>query len=155
MTRLAPIPVMAFLGMCAAQTTALAHHSWPAFYDLCARVTVEGAIDTLEWKDPHPWITVKADDGTVYRAELTGTRGLERAGFKPDTLQPGDRVTVIGSPMRDPAQIRARFPDMKTSPGWETDPRWKTTVAGVWHIRRASGDVWNYSRDGAPAECKP
>ena len=152
MTRFALIPVLAALGMCAAQTTALAHHSWGAFYDMCARVTIEGAIDTIEWKDPHTWIAVKANDGTLYRTELTSARGLERVGFKPDTLKPGDRITVTGSPMRDPAQIRARFPDMQTSPGWETDPRWKTTVA-LWQVRRAS-DGWNYSQGGGP-ECKP
>jgi hypothetical protein len=120
---------------------------------MCTRVTVEGVIETIEWKEPHPWITVKAGDATLYRLELTGPRGLEREGFRADTLTSGDRIIVTGSPMRDPAQIRARFPDMKTSPGWETDPRWKTTVAAVWQIRRASGDVWNYSRGGAPAEC--
>ena len=153
MRRLALIPVLACFGMFAAQTTALAHHSWGAFYDVCARVTVEGAIDTIEWKDPHTWIALKTNDGTLYRTELTSARGLERVGFKPDTLKPGDRITVTGFPMRDPAQIRARFPDMKTSPGWETDPRWKTTVA-LWQLRRAS-DGWNYSPYDAPAECKP
>ena len=155
MTRVALIPVIAALGMCAAQTTAFAHHSYPAFFDMCARVTVEGVVDTIEWKDPHTWITMKTDDGTIYRSELTSARGLERGGFKPDTLTPGDRITVTGSPMRDPAQIKARFPDMKTTPGWETDPRWKTTVA-LWQVRRAS-DGWSYSRGDAavPAECKP
>ena len=153
MRRVALIPVIAFLGLCAVQTTAIAHHSWGAFYDLCARVTIEGAIDTVEWKDPHTWIAVKTDDGTLYRTELTSARGLERQGFKPDTLKPGDRITVTGSPMRDPAQIRARFPDMKASPSWETDSRWKTAVA-LWQVRRAS-DGWNYSRGDAPAECKP
>ncbi len=154
MRRPALIPVIAALGMCAAQTTADAHHSWGGFYEMCARVTIEGAVETIEWKDPHTWITVKADDGTIYRAELTSARGLEREGFKPDTLKPGDRITVNGSPMRDPVVIRARFPDMKTTPGWETDPRWKTTVA-LWQVRRAS-DGWSYSRGGVPpAECKP
>lgn len=154
MRRLALIPVLAFLGMYGAQTTALAHHSWGAFYDMCTRVTVEGAIDTIEWKDPHTWIALKTDDSTLYRIELTSARGLERVGLKPDTLKPGDRIIVTGSPMRDPAQIRARFPDMKTSPGWETDPRWKTTLA-FWQARRAS-DGWNYSLgDAAPAACKP
>jgi len=154
MKRLALIPLMAALGMCAAETRAHAHHSWGSFYDMCARVTVEGAIDTIEWKEPHTWIVVKADDGTLYRTELTSARGLERRGFKPDTLKPGERITVTGSPMRDPAQIRARFPDMQASPGWETDPRWKTTVA-LWQVRRAS-DGWNYSQgDAAPAACKP
>jgi len=154
MTRFALIPVMAALAMSAAEHRAYAHHSWGGFYDMCARVTVEGAIDTIEWKDPHTWITLKADDGTIYRTELASARGLERQGFKPDTLKPGDRITVNGSPMRDPALIRARFPDMKTTPGWETDPRWKTTVA-LWQVRRAS-DGWSYSQSGGtPAECKP
>jgi hypothetical protein len=155
MTRLALIPAMAALGLCAAESRVQAHHSWGAFYDMCSRVTVEGAIDTIEWKDPHPWIFLKTDDGTLYRAEMTGPRALEREGVKPDTLKPGDRIIVTGSPMRDPVQIRARFPDMKPSPGWETDPRWKTTVAAVWQIRRASdGWNWNNSGGGAPSECQ-
>ena len=153
MTRLVLIPALAFLGMCAAHTTAHAHHSYGAFFDMSACVTFEGAIDTSEWKEPHTWIAVKADDGTIYRAELTSARGLERQGVKQDTLKPGDRITITGSPMRDPAQIRARFPDMKTGPEWETDPRWKTTVA-LWQARRAS-DGWSYSRGDAMAGCKP
>jgi len=154
MKRLPLIPLMAALGICAAETRAHAHHSWGSFYDMCARVTIEGTIDTIEWKEPHTWIAVKADDGTLYRTELTSARGLERRDFKPDTLKPGERITVTGSPMRDPVQIRARFPDMKAAPGWETDPRWKTTVA-LWQVRRAS-DGWTYSQgDAAPAECKP
>ena len=150
MNRLALIPLTALLGMCAAGAPAYAHHSWGTFYDLCARVTIEGPVDTIDWKDPHTWITLKADDGTVYRIELTSARGLEREGLKPDTVKPGDRITVTGSPMREPAQIRAGFADFKADPEWEARSGWKTTIA-LWQVRRAS-DGWSWSRSGAP-EC--
>ena len=147
MTRLSLMPVLALLGMCAAHTTVLAHHSWGTFYDTCAKVTIDGVIETIEWKDPHTWIAVKTDEGTLYRTELTSARGLERTGFKPDTLKPGDRITVTGSPMRPPDEIRARFA------AFTGDERSKTTVA-LWQVRRAS-DGWNWSRGDAPAACRP
>ena len=121
-----------------------AHHSHPAFYDFCKRVIVEGGVESVQWKDPHTWIDLKVDDGTIYHVEWTSLRGLTNEGVAraaKDALTFGARVVVRGMPIRSGAQIRARFPDLKNDP----DPK---TVDPV-QIRR-SDDSWSWTRDPGP-----
>ena len=97
---------------------AQAHHSHPLFYDFCKRVTIEGRIDSVEWKDPHTQIRLVLDDGTTYRVEWGSQRILGRQGVGAaalTALTPGARVVVVGNPQRDPEQIRARFPDVSVT----------------------------------------
>ena len=131
--------------MCIA-SSAYAHHSHGLFYDQCKKLTIEGRVENAQWKNPHVLIVVKMDDGTTYTVELTSlqiltTRGL--AGAAQAALVPGARVVVTGNPLRDPAQIRASFPDYK-------DPS-NTNMVDVIQIRR-SDDSWSYTQ-GTP-ECK-
>ena len=95
---------------------AYAHHSHPLFYDQCKKVTIEGRVESVQWKNPHVLIVVKADDGTTYTAEWTSLQGLanhNEAGPAQATLMPGARVVITGNPLRDTAQIRASFPEIK------------------------------------------
>src|SRR5215831_10682699 len=99
-------------------SSAYAHHSHGLFYDQCKKLTIEGSVQSAQWKNPHVLIVVKMDDGTTYTVELTSlqiltTRGL--AGAAQAALMLGARVVVTGNPLRDPAQIRASFPTIKTS----------------------------------------
>jgi len=133
------------LCMCTA-SSAYAHHSHGLFYDQCKKLTIEGRVQSAQWKNPHVLIVVKMDDGTTYTAELTSlqilrTRGL--AGPAQAALMPGARVVVTGNPLRDPAQIRASFPDYK-----ETS---NTNIVDVIQIRR-SDDSWSFAQ--TPPECK-
>ena len=133
------------LYMCIA-SSGYAHHSHGLFYDQCKKLTIEGRVENAQWKNPHVLIVVKMDDGTTYTVELTSlqiltTRGL--AGAAQAALVPGARVVVTGNPLRDPAQIRASFPDYK-------DPS-NTNMVDVIQIRR-SDDSWSYAK-GTP-ECK-
>ncbi len=53
--------------MCSA-SSADAHHSHPLFYDQCKKVTIEGRVESAQWKNPHVLIVLKMDDGThIYR----------------------------------------------------------------------------------------
>src|SRR5437016_6122052 len=91
-------------------STASAHHSHPAFYDQCKKVTLEGRVDSVQWKNPHVLIVVKLDDGTTQTAEWTSLQGLTNhgdTGPAQTALTPGARIVVTGNPMRDPAEIRA------------------------------------------------
>jgi hypothetical protein len=54
-----------------AASTALAHHSHPIFYDQCKKVTIEGRVESAQWKNPHVLIVLRKDDGTTYTAEWT------------------------------------------------------------------------------------
>ena len=127
-------------------TVAHAHHSHPLFYDQCKKVTIEGRVESAQWKNPHVLIVLKMDDGTTYTAELTSLQGLTNSGVAGPAqaaLMPGARVVVIGNPLRDPAQIRASFPDYKEISN--------TNIVDVIQIRRMD-DSWSWAQ--TPPECK-
>src|SRR5262245_6571624 len=115
MKRTVMIYLATALCICTA-SSAYAHHSHGLFYDQCKKLTIEGRVQSAQWKNPHVLIVVEMDDGTTYTVELTSlqvltTRGI--AGPASAALMPGARVIVTGNPLRDPAQIRASFPDYK------------------------------------------
>lgn len=68
-------------------------------------VTVEGEVVEFMYGAPHAWLYVRAADSQGqmqrYGAEWANPRRLEREGVAKDTFQPGDRVSITGSPGRD------------------------------------------------------
>jgi hypothetical protein len=123
-----------------------AHHSHALFYDQCKKVTIEGRVESVQWKNPHVLIVLKMDDGTTYTAELTSLQGLTNSGVAGPAqaaLMPEARVVVTGNPLRDPAQIRASFPDYKEISN--------TNIVDVIQIRRMD-DSWSWAQ--TPPECK-
>ena len=147
MKRNAIIPLLATAIFLTTASAAHAHHSHPAFYDQCKKVTLEGRVDSVQWKNPHVLIVVKLDDGTTYTAEWTSLQGLANHGDAVPAqaaLTPGARIVVVGNPMRDQAQIRARFPDLP--------PISNTKVVDVFQIRRMD-DSFRWEQQ-APAPCK-
>ena len=95
-------------------TPALAHHSHPYFYDACKMATVEGRIDSVQFKDPHTLIFLKLDDGTAYTVDWNSLSALERDGVlgpAKAALVFGARISVTGARIRSTAEIREHFPD--------------------------------------------
>ena len=128
-------------------SSAHAHHSHPLFYDQCKKLTIEGRVESAQWKNPHVLIVLKLDDGSTYTAEWTSLQGLTNNGVAAPAqaaLIPGARVVVTGNPLRDPAQIRASFPTIKDISN--------TKIVDVIQIRRMD-DSWSWART-SPAECK-
>ena len=125
---------------------ALAHHSHPAFYDACTTVTIEGQIDSVQWKNPHVLLDLTANDGRAYRADWTSAGALERDKIAPPNA--GDRVVVTGNPMRDVAAITARFPTLKLEPPAKP-------VVDVVQIRGVTNaNAWSWSRAvETPQDC--
>lgn len=128
-------------------SAAHAHHSHGLFYDPCKKVTIEGRVESAQWKNPHVLIVIKTDDGTTYTAELTSlqiltTRGV--AGSAQAALMTGARVVVTGNPLRDPAEIRAKYPNIAEISN--------TKILDVIQIRRMD-DSWNFALP-MPPECK-
>jgi hypothetical protein len=132
-------------------TLAHAHHSHPYFYDECKSITVEGRVERVEFKDPHTWIFVKLDDGTAYTVDWAPLSRLMKnriIGPAKESLVFGARVVITGNPIRDSAQIRARFPDFTSVVNPNTvDPR---SIRGV-------GDSfsWALSPSPNPPNCEP
>ena len=137
------------LGISAAASSALAHHSHPYFYDSCKTITVEGRVNSVQWKDPHTLIEVKLDDGTAYSVDWAGLSALTRdgiAGPAQAALPFGARITVTGNPIRTAAQIREHFPDFPSEVNSKTiDPM---------RIRRLDGSwSWSMRADGGMPPC--
>lgn len=84
--------------------TALAHHS-AAMFDQTKSVTIEGTVKQFQWTNPHTWltVTVQSEKGQIvdWSVEMTSPNLLARAGWRPNTVKPGDKIKVNISPLRD------------------------------------------------------
>ena len=87
-----------------------AHHS-PAVFDRTKEVKLVGTVKEFRWQNPHTWIEVLVPDEkgkeVLWGVELTSPTYLIRAGWKSNTIKPGDKVTVVVNPVRsgEPAGI--------------------------------------------------
>ena len=96
-----------FAGFCLLGPTAfvLAHHSFAAEYDPNKTVQIMGTVTKVEWMNPHArfYVDVRDDQGTVtnWNFELGSITILQRLGWRRNSLQAGDQVTVQGYPAKD------------------------------------------------------
>lgn len=83
---------------------ATAHHG-AALFDLGREITLEGVVTRVEWGNPHVYIEVetRADpaDTTVWMIEGSSASLARRVGWSPESLEAGDRVTVVANPGRN------------------------------------------------------
>lgn len=99
----------------------MAHHS-PAVFDRTREVKLTGTVKDFRWQNPHTWleIDVPDDKGTVvtWGVEMTSPTYLARAGWRNNSVKPGDKVTVVVNPVRtgEPAGIfiSITLPDGRT-----------------------------------------
>lgn len=96
-----------------AATHAVAHHSFSMF-DSEKRVKVVGTVVKFDWANPHSHILVEvpkeaADPSTVgtWDVEAAPPNILTRQGWTKRSFQPGDKITAVGSPMRDGTKAMA------------------------------------------------
>ena len=98
-----------------------AHHA-ATMFDREQTVELSGEIVEFQWTSPHVWIQVNVENesGEVVEWSVEGSvpNRLYRAGWRPTTFRPGDRVTIRGAPMRNGAPaalfIGARLADGST-----------------------------------------
>jgi hypothetical protein len=92
--------------VCAASLSgaAQAHHS-QAMFDPNKNLTIEGAVQELQWTSPHSWLVVHVGDasgpGVNWQLEMGPPGKLVRVGIKRDDFKPGDKVSVKIHPLRD------------------------------------------------------
>lgn len=97
----------------------VAHHSFNAEYDFTKPVTLTGVVIKWELINPHGWITLDAKDAdgavTRWMIETGNPNALIRAGWRKDSLKPGDEVIVEGYRSKDGSNTvngsSVRFPD--------------------------------------------
>ena len=83
---------------------AWAHHS-AAGIDQTKSVTISGVLKEFKWANPHSWLDVDVTDdkgeSKVWSIEMTAPAYLARAGWKSNTVKPGDKVSVTIRPFRN------------------------------------------------------
>ena len=90
---------------------ALGHHSF-APYESTLQIKLSGVVSEFRWVNPHVYIEIDAADEKTgekrhWLIEGASTSILNRAGWKFNMIKPGDRITVIVSPLRtgEPAAL--------------------------------------------------
>ena len=89
-----------------------AHHSFVAHFDMQSRIEVRGTVVDFKLRSPHSSLIVdgisyvdgvaQGDEVLRWEVESMATSGMRRMGVSSDTFQPGQQITIIGNPNREP-----------------------------------------------------
>ncbi len=86
-----------------------AHHSFAAQYDRAKPITLKGTVTKVEWANPHIYfyMDVNTPDGKVEQWAIEGgaPNSLYRNGWRKDSLQAGNVVTVDGWLAKDGSKL--------------------------------------------------
>jgi hypothetical protein len=98
------LPALLALGVLSGGSV-LAHHSF-APYESTLQIKLSGVVTEFRWVNPHVYIEIdgaeeKTGDKRHWLIEGASTSILNRAGWKFNMIKPGDRITVIVSPLRN------------------------------------------------------
>lgn len=95
------IVLAASFGLFFGAVSLLAHHSASTAYDTSKKITLNGTVTKLEWKNPHVFYYLDVADasGTVTNWAIEGStpNQLYRNGWRKDDLKAGDAVTLTNS----------------------------------------------------------
>jgi hypothetical protein len=80
------------------------HHGTGVSYQMDKRVTLKGTVTEFRMANPHCqlYFDVKDENGNVvhWSAEISSLFHLAKAGWKRNSIKPGDQVTVVLSPSK-------------------------------------------------------
>ena len=119
-----PFVMLAPLVVAALSAPASAHHSFAAFYLEDQSVSIEGVVTEFHYVNPHAWVYISALDvegvPRTVGAEWSNPARLAQAKISKDTLRPGDRVIITGSPSRDTQHYKVHLKGIeRPADGWK------------------------------------
>lgn len=126
MSRCIVARIFALIAAASSLTPAFAHHAFPATYLINEKIAIEGTVVDFLIRNPHSFIHVLApdQDGVMQTWAIEWGPGILLASDDIDsqTLKPGDKVKITGSPGRVAAQHRIRITTIeRTTDHW----KWK------------------------------
>ena len=78
-----------------------AHHSIAGMYDSTRAVKIDGVVTQYQFVSPHPFLDLRdSRTSQTWRLEMDNRGELSSIGITEQTLRPGDRLVVTGSPAR-------------------------------------------------------
>jgi hypothetical protein len=100
------IAILFAVCLLAGGTSLLAHHSMAGF-DANKQVTIEGTVTQVNWTNPHSLFYVEgklagATDAPAKKWVFEGPApgGLLKQGWTKESLNVGDKITLIGNPSK-------------------------------------------------------
>ena len=154
------------------------HHVPAAKFDPEQPITLRGSVSKIDWLNPHVHLFIEVLNGDAtssWAVELESTVDLRRNGWGPDTVQPGDAITVEGTAARDGSRqvwgdsvvvestgrrvfaVAPAQPPTPTEPAAPT-PRWPDGQPKLGPPLGQSGGYWDFPtattliEDGADVE---
>jgi hypothetical protein len=93
------------VALLAAGGSAGAHHSFAVHFTGEKIISVSGVVTAFSFRNPHGMLMLEAVDAngvaSQWSIETNSPNILRRRGWSPDSIKPGDQVTVEGYPARD------------------------------------------------------
>ena len=95
-------------------------------FDKAVVTEVTATVIEFQWTNPHVWIEILVTDDAgndvQWSIEGLGPNSLFRAGWRPNSFETGDEITIRFNPMRDGSNaggfVGARFADGSTIGNW-------------------------------------
>lgn len=81
---------------------ASAHHG-VSVYRMDVVATLDGVVERWSFDNPHAWLTLRVGEAT-WQIEGAPPRWMTRQGFSPQSLVPGEPVTITYHPHRNTPQ---------------------------------------------------
>ena len=106
------LPVFVLAAAIGLGVSVAAHHSVATIYRESERVTIEGELVTLIYRNPHSYLHVMAPDRQKHQRlwAIESSSGQQlRQTLSAASLLPGDRVIITGDPGRDEGTWRIRL----------------------------------------------
>ena len=94
------------LGLVITGLPAEAHHSSTPFYDDAQEVEVVGTVLRFNFRNPHSFIFIEAENENgemvEWEVELGAAVSMSRRGWTRETIKAGDPIRAVGNPSRAP-----------------------------------------------------